>query len=36
MGAGLTERIAALVQAPPALDAQDREDVLTAFADTLA
>lgn len=36
MGAGLTERIAALVQAPPALDAQDRADVLTAFADTLA
>lgn len=36
MGAGLTERIAALAQAPPALDAQDRADVLTAFADTLA
>ena len=36
MAAGLVERIADLVQAPPALSEQDRADVLTAFADTLA
>ncbi|WP_431271900.1 MmgE/PrpD family protein [Dankookia sp. P2] len=36
MAAGLTERICDLVAQPPALSAADREDILLAFADTLA
>lgn len=36
MTAGLADRIAALVQAPPRLTAQDHAEILTAFADTMA
>ena len=36
MAAGLTERICDLVAQPPALSVADREDILLAFADTLA
>ncbi|MDN3564516.1 MmgE/PrpD family protein [Paeniroseomonas aquatica] len=36
MAAGLTERVCDLVAAPPPLSAGDRQDVLLAFADTLA
>jgi 2-methylcitrate dehydratase PrpD len=36
MAAGLTERVCDLVAQPPMLSAADRQDVLLAFADTLA
>ena len=36
MAAGLTERVCDLVVSPPPLSAEDRQDVLLAFADTLA